>query len=160
MYRSSPGKNRHFNYAWADIPGTMPDRPRHVFGTETPRYPELYITDIPYPAVTYDLGQRHERSYNSSFFFKVCIYKEKDVPRALTDSDLDFAKPLACFNWSNSYIWDASRHTFVSSPKVASICKDAQAVLTADMMSLPPAQDESGKKKTHEETPHKPGSKR
>jgi hypothetical protein len=49
---------------------------------------------------------------NAALEFNTCIYKASDVPTATRRNDINFAKPIACFEWQNVYVYDFDKGRF------------------------------------------------
>src|SRR5439155_11991670 len=43
---------------------------------------------------------------------KTCIYKASDVPAETRRDDIDFAKPITCFEWQSVYVYDFDKGAF------------------------------------------------
>jgi hypothetical protein len=90
--------NRHDNF----------DQDGEVFYyKEQPKTPYLYTDGHPGTAF-----YQNRMAKNVSLEFKTCLYKTKDIPLRGSAKDLNFAKPIQCFNWSSSFIYDFSTKEF------------------------------------------------
>ena len=49
---------------------------------------------------------------NAALEFNTCIYKASDVPAETRRDDINFAKPITCFEWQNVYVYDFDKGTF------------------------------------------------
>ena len=49
---------------------------------------------------------------NVALQFNTCIYKANDVPVETRRDDIDFAKPITCFEWQNVYVYDFDKGRF------------------------------------------------
>jgi hypothetical protein len=49
---------------------------------------------------------------NVALEYKTCIYKANDVPTKTRRDDLNFAKPITCFQWQNVYVYDFDKGRF------------------------------------------------
>ena len=105
-YNSDPKYGRHYLLRW-NKPGSHDNRTQKFYGAQKPRKPVLYMTDYPAGAFVTGTGVR-----NVSLEFKTCIYKASDVPTETHRDDIHFAKPLACFDWQNVYVYDFAKASF------------------------------------------------
>jgi hypothetical protein len=49
---------------------------------------------------------------NVALQFNTCIYKASAVPRDTRRDDVDFAKPITCFEWQSVYVYDFDKGGF------------------------------------------------
>jgi hypothetical protein len=105
-YNSDPEYGRFYWLRW-NKPGSYDDRTQKYFGAETPKIPVVYMTDYPSGAFVTATGVR-----NVALEFNTCIYKARDVPAETRRDDLDFANPIACFEWQNVYVYDFDKRRF------------------------------------------------
>ena len=105
-YNSDPQYGRHYFLRW-NKPGSYDNRTQKFYGVQKPRRPVLYMTDYPAGAFVTGTGVK-----NVSLEFKTCIYKASDVPTETHRDDIHFAKPLACFDWQNVYVYDFAKASF------------------------------------------------
>ena len=84
------------------IPG-----PTNSTGTEKPKFPIVYMTDYPAGAFVTGTGVR-----NAALEFQTCIYKASEVPSETRRDDINFAKPIACLEWQNVYVYDFDKAKF------------------------------------------------
>jgi len=49
---------------------------------------------------------------NVALRFNTCIFKAGDVPAKTRRENIDFAKPVSCFEWQNVYVYDFATATF------------------------------------------------
>lgn len=105
-YNSDPEYGRHYLLRW-NKPGSYDNRTQKFYGAQKPRKPVVYMTDYPAGAFVTGTGVR-----NVSLEFKTCIYKSSDVPAETRREDIHFAKPLACFDWQNVYVYDFVKASF------------------------------------------------
>ena len=49
---------------------------------------------------------------NAALEFNTCIYKASDVPAETRRDDINFAKPITCFEWQNVYVYDFDKGRF------------------------------------------------
>lgn len=123
VYSSGPGLsgNRHFFLQWTTPPGDWdPDLAQgNLYGEERPKLPQVYVTDFPMPA-------RHDPDgsvRNSSLEFRVCLYKTADVPLATRGSDINFAAPIRCFEWNQSFVYNHEKNSWERPTGVVAECK-------------------------------------
>jgi hypothetical protein len=105
-YNSDPQYGRHYLLRW-NKPGSYDNRTQKFYGAQKPRKPVVYMTDYPAGAFVTGTGVK-----NVSLEFKTCIYKANDVPAETRRDDIHFAKPLACFDWQNVYVYDFAKASF------------------------------------------------
>jgi len=105
-YNSDPQYGRHYLLRW-NKPGSYDNRTQKFYGAQKPRRPVLYMTDYPAGAFVTGSGVK-----NVALEFKSCIYKASDVPAETRRDDIHFAKPLACFDWQNIYVYDFAKASF------------------------------------------------
>lgn len=105
-YNSDPEYGRFYLLRW-NKPGSYDDRTQKYYGAAKPNIPVVYMTDYPAGAFVAGTGVR-----NVALKFNTCIYKASDVPAATRRNDIDFATPIACFEWQNVYIYDFANARF------------------------------------------------
>ncbi|OGF82014.1 hypothetical protein A2924_00220 [Candidatus Giovannonibacteria bacterium RIFCSPLOWO2_01_FULL_44_16] len=101
VYNSNPDDGRFYYLRWNKVPGSYESRTRQYYGAEKPNSPIVYLTDYPSGAFVTGPG-----AVNAAMKFKTCLYKAGDVPAKTVRSDINFAKPIACFEWQNIYMFD------------------------------------------------------
>ena len=99
-YNSDPEYGRFHLLRW-NKPGSYDERTQKYYGTEKPKIPVAYMTDYPAGAFVTGTGVK-----NVALEFNTCIFKASDVPAQTRRDDVDFAKPVACFEWQNVYVYD------------------------------------------------------
>ena len=62
-----------------------------------------------YPAGAFVIGTGVK---NAALEFNTCIYRASDVPAETRRDDINFAKPITCFEWQNVYVYDFDKGTF------------------------------------------------
>jgi hypothetical protein len=105
-YNSDPEYGRFYLLRW-NKPGSYDERNQKYYGAEKPKIPVVYMTDYPSGAFVTGTGVR-----NAALEFNTCLYKARDVPPETRRDDIDFAKPIACFEWQNVYVYDFHKGTF------------------------------------------------
>jgi hypothetical protein len=65
------------------------------------------MADYPAGAFVTGIGVK-----NAALEFKTCIYKASDVPTKTRRDNIDFAKPISCFEWQNVYVYDFDQGKF------------------------------------------------
>ncbi len=105
-YNSDPEYGRFYLLRW-NQPGFYDGPTQKYYGSEKPKIPVVYMADYPAGAFVTGTGVK-----NSALQFKTCIYKANDVPTATRREDVNFAKPLNCFNWQNVYVYDFAKGRF------------------------------------------------
>lgn len=116
VYNSIP-EGRHQAYRWNRKQGSTDKKTQVYVLNERPAHPELYVTDIPAGAFKVT-----KEAKNVSLEFKSCIYKTEDIPLETTPGDINFAKPLKCFDWSSSYIYNHKSKLYESKKEIDSYC--------------------------------------
>ena len=105
VYWGSSGSVRQYLYAWNLVSGSLGRNTTRVYGMNLPPTPELYVSDLPAQAF-YSNGVAR----NVSLSFRMCMYKASEVPEAVSSPrDVNFAKPIHCFPWKSSFIYDHER---------------------------------------------------
>ena len=105
-YNSDPEYGRFYLLRWNE-PGSYDYQAQKYYGAEKPTRPVVYMTDYPAGAFVTGTGVK-----NAALEFKTCIYKARDVPTATRRDNIHFAKPIACFEWQNVYVYDFDRAKF------------------------------------------------
>jgi hypothetical protein len=106
VYNSDPENGRFYLLRW-NKPGSY-EYPNHkYYGAEKPKIPVVYMADYPTGAFVTATGVK-----NAALAFKTCIYKASDVPAETRRDDIDFAKPITCFEWQSVYVYDFDKGTF------------------------------------------------
>jgi len=107
-YNSDPEYGRFHLLRW-NRPGSYDYRTQKFYGTQKPKMPVVYLTDYPAGAFVTGRGVR-----NVALEFNTCIYKASDVPLQTRRNDINFAKPISCFDWQNVYVYDFAKASFHS----------------------------------------------
>ena len=105
-YNSDPERGRFYLLRW-NKPGSYEYTDHKYYGAEKPTMPVVYMADYPAGAFVTGTGVK-----NSALEFKTCIYKAKNVPAETRRDDINFAKPLTCFEWQNVYVYDFDKQRF------------------------------------------------
>ena len=105
-YNSDPEYGRYYLLRW-NKPGSYDRHTQKFYGRQKPRKPVLYMTDYPAGAFVTGTGVK-----NVALEFKTCIFKAKDVPLETHRLDINFAQPIACFDWQNVYVYDFDKAAF------------------------------------------------
>lgn len=113
-------ENRHFFYKWSPTPGSVDPATARYYGQGKPTQPALFVRDLPGTAF-YDAKTGEAR--NISVEFRTCVYKAAEVPRQVGPTELDFAKPLQCFTWASSWIYDFDTGGMKSPVGVVPFCQ-------------------------------------
>lgn len=106
VYNSDPEYGRFYLLRW-NKPGSYEYPNQKYYGVEKPKFPIVYMADYPIGAYVRTAAVR-----NAALEFKTCIYKASDVPTKTRRDDIDFAKPLTCFEWQNVYVYDFAKRQF------------------------------------------------
>ena len=105
-YNSDPDYGRFHLLRW-NKPGSYDNRTQKFYGAEKPKIPVVYMADNPSGAFVTGTGVK-----NAALEFNTCIYKASDVPAETRREDINFAKPIACFEWQNVYVYDFDKGRF------------------------------------------------
>ena len=105
-YNSDPDHGRFYFLRW-NKPGSYDNRTQKYYGVVKPQAPVVYMSDYPAGAFIAGSGIR-----NVALEFKTCIYKAVDVPSVTRREEIDFAKPINCFEWQNVYVYDFAKAKF------------------------------------------------
>ncbi len=105
-YNSNPEYGRFYLLRW-NKPGSYDHRTQKYYGAEKPKIPVVYMTDYPSGAFVTATGIK-----NAALEYNTCIYKASDVPAATRRDDVDFAKPITCFEWQSVYVYDFDKGRF------------------------------------------------
>lgn len=139
LYNSLPGKNRHYYYRWNTVPGSKDKNTEIYYGWMRPTAPGLYldtlsdilkehkpdglyISDRPGTAFYYQSPYWKPSAINSSLEFKTCIYKAADIPIETTEDNVNFAKPIHCFTWKSSFIYNHDLGIFETKDTIDPFC--------------------------------------
>jgi hypothetical protein len=109
VYNSDPEYGRFYLLRW-NKPGSYEYLNHRYYGAEKPKIPVVYMAD--YPAGVF---VRATAVRNVALEFKTCIYKASDVPTKTRRDNINFAKPLTCFEWQNVYVYDFAKGRFENS---------------------------------------------
>jgi hypothetical protein len=105
-YNSEPENGRFYLLRW-NKPGSYDSGTQKYYGAERPKFPIVYMADYPAGAFVTRTGVK-----NTALEFNTCIYKASDVPTETRRDDVNFAKPIACFEWQNVYVYDFAKARF------------------------------------------------
>lgn len=118
VYSTVPGKSRFFGYRWNTVPDSFSTDTEKLYGQVKPRKPKLYLVDHPGTAFI-----MNGKAKNISLEFKICIYRERDVPKSVSPDNVNFAKPVDCFNWHSSFVYNHQTNEYESYSQVVSTCQ-------------------------------------
>ena len=117
-YKSDSKLGRYYFYKWNKIPNSYGNQSEVLYGEAKPREPKLYVTDTSLPgAFLLETGGN-----NVSLELKTCIYKTADVPQKTEPENVNFATPIRCFNWKNSYIYNFDLKKFEAKEAIDPFC--------------------------------------
>jgi hypothetical protein len=106
VYNSDPEYGRFYLLRW-NKPGSYEYANHKYYGAEKPTIPIVYMADYPAGAFITGTGVK-----NAALEFNTCIYKANEVPAQTRREDINFAKPITCFEWQNLYVYDFDRGRF------------------------------------------------
>lgn len=98
--------------------GSFPEIVEHLYVEGPPSTPTLFVTDYPTGGSLY-----RDVVYNASLEFRMCLYRERDIPAAVMPGQKIRAKPIACFDWQKKHRYDWSTGTFVDFEAMAPECR-------------------------------------
>ncbi len=104
VYNSDPKLGRFYLLRW-NPPGS--DQIEKFYGAKKPELPIVHMDDYPAGAFVTASGVK-----NSSLQFKTCIYKAREVPTVTRRENVNFARPIDCFQWQDVYIYDFTAGKF------------------------------------------------
>ncbi|OFZ47540.1 MAG: hypothetical protein A2381_10140 [Bdellovibrionales bacterium RIFOXYB1_FULL_37_110] len=116
---------RHFGYKWNKVRGSFEESTEDYLRDQMPAHPEIYVRDMPGTAFVDSAKNADDFEYakNISLEFKICLYKEKDIPLVSTRNNLlEDVTPIHCFSWSSSFIYDHEKKVFNQSKEIHPIC--------------------------------------
>jgi len=128
VYNSHSEENlpRHYGYKWNKIRGSFNDKTEDYYRDLGPTHPEIYVRDMPGTAFAEPAEDATDFEYakNISLEFKICLYKEKDIPLVSTRNNLlENVTPIHCFNWNSSFVYDHEKKVFNQSQEIHPICQ-------------------------------------
>lgn len=90
----------------------------NYYGVAPPPTPRLYVVDYPDEGKTTEFGVR-----NVSLEFRMCLYRERDVPRRLFPGERIEREPVVCFPWRNSHMFNHSTGKYERPAGIVEECK-------------------------------------
>jgi hypothetical protein len=105
-YNSDPEYGRFYLLRW-NKPDSYDQQTQKYYGNDKPKIPVVYMTDHPAGAFVTGTGVK-----DVALEFKTCIYKASDVPKETRRDNINFAKPLTCFDWQDVYVYDFAKRKF------------------------------------------------
>jgi hypothetical protein len=115
----APSPTRHYYYQWNQDPDSLDLNTAQYVGEKPPAHPVIFVSDHPGTAF-WDPDTKSAR--NISLQFKTCIYRSQDVPTDVPEDELDFARPLSCFTWKSSFIYNHVLNRFESPEGLDPLC--------------------------------------
>jgi hypothetical protein len=109
VYNSDPQYGRFYLLRW-NKPRSYDHQTQKYYGAEKPRIPLVYMADYPSGAFVTET-----RVKNTALEFNTCIFKASDVPLQTRRDDIEFARPITCFEWQNVYVYDFDQGRFQTS---------------------------------------------
>lgn len=113
---------RHFFMQWNDKVEEFPEKQGNLYGEVRPTLPRLFTKDLPTQAMAFAYQDGSVWAINTSLEFRMCLYREKDVPKEATTDTRISAPPIACFDWNESYIYDHEAKRFDTPKGVVAEC--------------------------------------
>lgn len=111
--------SRHLYYQWNTVRGSHDERTSKFVFQQAPTYPSIYVYDSPGDGRYF--AESKEFS-NTSLEFRTCLYKADEVSRSVSPNNVDFAKPIKCFQWTSSFIYNYIKGRFESQPGIDPFC--------------------------------------
>jgi hypothetical protein len=105
-YNSDPEYGRFYFLRW-NKPGSYEYLNHKYYGAEKPKVPIVYMADYPVGAFITGTGVK-----NAALEFNTCIYKANEVPGETRRHNINFAKPLSCFEWQSVYVYNFDNARF------------------------------------------------
>jgi hypothetical protein len=130
-YNSDPDFGRFFLLRW-NSPGSYDNRTQKYYGAEKPKRPIVYMADYPAGAFISRTSVR-----NVALKFNTCIFKSSDIPSQTSRTNVEFAKPISCFEWQNIYVYDFAKARFQSDLAAFSNWEEPPALVEHDRRLLP-----------------------
>lgn len=122
-YNSQESYSRHYNYKWDKIIIGL-DRKKITYqmyySDRKPLIPSLYVQNVAGGTAFYNNVRGSAK--NISLKLRMCIYKSKDVPTKTVAKNINFAKPIYCYDWDSSYIFDFDFEEFESKTEIDPFC--------------------------------------
>jgi hypothetical protein len=107
-------------YFWNENPNRYDQATEHKLAEGLPPFPRIYTVDHPGTAFL----SANNSATNISLEFKICLVKEKDIPRRVVDpTDTSWMKPIKCFDWSSSFIYDFEQKKYTSPKGIHPYCE-------------------------------------
>jgi len=129
-YNSDPDYGRFYLLRW-NKPGSYDNRTQKYYGEEKPETPVVYLADYPAGAFITRTGVR-----NVALEFNTCIYKASDVPRETSRNNVNFAKPINCFQWQNVYVYDFAEARFQSDLAILANWEEPSPIMNQQRLIL------------------------
>lgn len=105
-YNSDPEYGRFYLLRW-NKRGSYEYQNHKYYGAEKPTIPVVYMADYPAGAFITGIGVK-----NAALEFRTCMYRASEVPTETRRDNINFAKPLTCFDWQNVYVYDFDKGRF------------------------------------------------
>ena len=118
VYSAAAGRSRFYYYIWNTVPGSFDTDTKKQYYREKPKIPQLYTVDHPGSAFYIN-----RKAHNISLEFKTCIYRYQDVPASVSYDDINFAKPLGCYSWRSSFVYNHKTSRFESPSSISKACR-------------------------------------
>lgn len=118
VFLSARGKPLHYYYRWNTVNGSMEKETEYLYGMIKPSQPTLYVSDR--PGTVFVSGKR---ARNRSLQFLTCLYKVAAVPDISRPEDIDFGRPIQCFEWYSSYVYNFKTKKYERTEIVSPVCR-------------------------------------
>lgn len=116
-------KDRHYLYRWNTVPGSFENSSQKFYGVEKPVRPILYVKDLISSAFVNQRDLFYKTASNNSIQFRTCIYRTAEIPKQVANpTDVNFAKPIYCFEWASSLVYNHSKQKFESPAVLDAFC--------------------------------------
>jgi hypothetical protein len=119
MYNNMQPEHRHGAYRWNNTPGRYTEEGEHYLLHARALHPEIYVSDLPGMAFA---SPEFNEAKNISLKIKSCLYKTEDLPLEVQPDEINFAKPISCFDWQSSHIYNHQKGKYESNNRIDSFC--------------------------------------
>jgi hypothetical protein len=117
---------RHESYLWNERPGSFDHETQHFYKNRPPENPILYVTDRPGTAF---FTPANRTARNLSQEFQMCLHREENVPRTIKSFFKKKPKPIHCFYWTSSWLYDFKMKKFTDSHVIHKACAEAPPIM-------------------------------
>jgi hypothetical protein len=125
IYSSDERLGRFALLRWNQNPNSLDPNTATFYGVKKPKFPKVFVTDLPGAATVLQNDQQEFTVRNSSLEFKTCLFKAADLPLASNPKGLgiDPKKALACWSWDHKFIYDFATSKFQVGGPIDPFCE-------------------------------------